>query len=166
MNPILGTLESMRLAPDIVEQFVMEIPADRLDVERRPGFWTIRDHITHLAEVQPMLHERLRRFRDEQSPDFTPFVPGTPDNQESSTAAVPAVPIPDSLAVFRSWRLKQIEVIAGFSESVWPRGGHHPGYSHYTPGILIRHSLMHDYWHMYRVEELWLAADEYLTELH
>jgi hypothetical protein len=24
---------------------------------------------------------------------------------------------------------------------------------------------MHDYWHMYRMEELWLARDAYLTRL-
>jgi hypothetical protein len=25
--------------------------------------------------------------------------------------------------------------------------------------------LMHDYWHMYRMEELWLTRNDYLTSL-
>jgi len=29
-------------------------------------------------------------------------------------------------------------------------------------GGLERHILMHDHWHMYRMEELWLTRDAYL----
>jgi len=40
-----------------------------------------------------------------------------------------------------------------------------PEYENYSLFILVRHILMHNHWHMYRMEELWLTRDAYLTKL-
>ena len=34
----------------------------------------------------------------------------------------------------------------------------------YNFEIVLNHILFHDYWHMYRIEELWLTKDEYLSK--
>ena len=47
----------------------------------------------------------------------------------------------------------------------WEKTATHPEYEQYSLIILARHILMHDHWHMYRMEELWLTRDEYLTIL-
>ena len=47
----------------------------------------------------------------------------------------------------------------------WQKTATHPEYAQYSFYILVRHILMHDHWHMYRMEELWLTRDEYLTQL-
>jgi hypothetical protein len=49
--------------------------------------------------------------------------------------------------------------------STWQKTGIHPEYELYSLSILGRHILMHDFWHMYRIEELWLTRDAYLTKL-
>jgi hypothetical protein len=71
-------------SPRIFEAFVADIPADMLDISRRSGFWTLRDHITHLADVQPMLHDRIVLFRDSESPEIVPYFP-----DEETEAATP-----------------------------------------------------------------------------
>ena len=39
----------------------------------------------------------------------------------------------------------------------------HDEYKKYNIEIKLNHMLFHDYWHIYRIEELWLTKDEYLT---
>ena len=55
-------LEGLRRSPHILSEFVKTIPEDKLDLRRAEGFWTIAEHVSHLAQVQPMLLERFQRF--------------------------------------------------------------------------------------------------------
>jgi hypothetical protein len=64
-----------------------------MNLRRGEGFWTVAEHVSHLAQVQPMLLDRFQRFINEDHPEFE-------------------------------------------------------SYSLY---ILTRHTLMHDFWHMYRI---------------
>lgn len=75
------------------------------------------------------------------------------------------MPTDESLQKFSLWRGRQVELIESLPAEVWRRIGSHPEYTQYSLSILIRHILMHDHWHMYRMEELWLTNDEYLTVL-
>ena len=49
-----------------------------------------------------------------------------------------------------------------FDVEHWTRKAKHKEYIEYTPYIMLRHILMHDHFHMYRIEELWLTTDEFL----
>ena len=62
MNDIKDQLESLRRTPKILSEFVRAIPEQRLDLRRGEAFWTIAEHISHLAEVQPMMLNRFKRF--------------------------------------------------------------------------------------------------------
>jgi len=57
------------------------------------------------------------------------------------------------------------ELIASLPETVWEKRAVHLEFEFYTAGILVRHISMHDCWHMYRIEELWITKDEFLTEV-
>ncbi len=159
IESILGTLE---LAPAILEDFVKGIPQTALTVARRTGFWTIEQHVFHLADVQPMLYGRLCRFRDEEHPDFVPFIPGSGTPQPAETKVKS---IFEAFELFRDLRAQTVDLARSLPQAVWSRSGTHPEYRSYTAAILLRHIMMHDHWHMYRIEELWLTNDEYLTEL-
>ena len=155
-------MEGLRRSPAILSGFVKSIPEIKLDLRRGAGFWTIAEHVSHLAQVQPMLLERIKRFISEESPAFIPYIPGekedepdTPERMDMSTAL-------DQFAAVRADQLRTLEEAA---DVVWPREGAHPEYEQYSLYILIRHMLMHDHWHMYRVEELWLTRDAYLTTM-
>lgn len=162
MEDRVNILDSMQRTPSILSAFIETIPIEKLDVRRGKGFWTVAEHVSHLAQVQPMLLERFRRFVLEEQPRFTPFIPGEGE-------AEPATPHRLNMAVaieqFTSCRNNQLTLLAGAAESVWQRTGMHPEYEQYSLHILARHVLLHDYWHMYRMEELWLTRDSFLTRL-
>ncbi len=162
MNDIADLLDGLRRAPNILTAFVQSIPAGRRDQRRGEGVWTIAEHVSHLAQVQPMLLERLQRFRDEDHPVFVPYIPGEGE-EEPDTPEV--MPMEDALARFGRYRAQQVDLLAGLAPAAWPQTAEHPEYRLYTAYILTRHILMHDHWHMYRMEELWLTRDAYLTRV-
>lgn len=162
MNDIPDLLESLRRAPKILSQFVSTIPADKLEVRRGEGFWTLAEHVCHLAQVQPMLLQRIERFLNEDRPVFVPFLPA--QNDEASDTP-PPMSLATAVNEFTRYRASQLTLLEKAGDAAWEKTGTHPEYDAYSLYILTRHILMHDHWHMYRMEELWLTKDAYLTRL-
>ncbi len=161
MKYIHELLKSLQTSSMILENLIESIPPERYTQRRRKNFWTIAEHVDHLAEVQPMLLERIERFQEEENPEFVPFIPGDDDPGKKPQD----IDIERSLYNFKSSRHKQLALLERVDEDAWGKSGAHPEYEQYSLSILVRHILMHDYWHMYRIEELWLTKDEYLTNL-
>ncbi len=161
MQDIPDLLEGLRRSANILSSFVDTIPDDKMNLRRGDGFWTIAEHVSHLATVQPMLLERIQRFMDEDQPRFVPFVPAE-DESESLPPQLEAGP---ALEQFSHSRNQQLALLEQADADAWQKQGSHPEYAQYSLYILARHILMHDHWHMYRMEELWLTGDAYLTKL-
>ena len=161
MKDLTHIIDALSRSAPILEGFLSSIPEDALHRRRGEGFWTIAEHANHLADVQPMLADRIRRFLDEDAPAFVPFVPA--DNE--AEAAPPALDMPVAAAAFAAGRAAQVALLKEAAPPDWAKHGTHPEYTQYSLYILARHILMHDHWHMYRMEELWLTRDEYLTIL-
>jgi hypothetical protein len=161
MKDIPDLLESLKRTPRILAEFVGAVPHAKLDLRRGEGVWTVGEHVRHLAQVQPMLAERCRRFLREERPEFIPYVPGKgtggPDVPEPTMGA--------ALEGFARSRGEQLALLEKADAVAWRKTALHPEYETYTLYILARHILMHDYWHMYRMEELLLARDAYLTRM-
>ena len=162
MNAIPDILNSLRQAPGVLTDLVGTIPEKRMALRRGDGFWTISAHVSHLAQVQPLLLGRLRRFRDETRPSFVPYVPA---DDEKVPEPAPLIPTASALAQFSKLRAAQLDLIENWDAAIWSKEADHPEYDCYTGLILVRHILMHDYWHMYRMEELWLTRDAFLTRV-
>ena len=111
-------LSGLRRAPKVLSEFVDAIPEDKLDLRRGDGFWTIAEHVSHLAQVQPMLLERLDRFMKEVQPEFVPFIPG---NGPAGPALVPRMQIDVALIQFSTLREKQLSLLDSADERVWQR---------------------------------------------
>ncbi|TAL34008.1 MAG: DinB family protein [Spirochaetes bacterium] len=152
-----GIILSLEKSPGILRELAGSIAPGEAAARRRPGFWSIGEHVEHLAQTQPMLHGRIIRFRDEKAPAFVPFIP-----DDSKPVAKAEIVLSDSLAKFDEWRKRQLDAIRTLHPADFAKEGSHPEYRQYTLPILIRHILMHDHWHMYRIEELWLTQEEYL----
>jgi len=161
MQDIPDILESLRRSPNILSRFVRSIPESKLDVRRGEGFWTVAEHYSHLAQVQPMLLKRFERFMTEDNPEFVPYIPVSPEE--------PATPLRMSIEAaldqFSCYRASHLQLLERADENCWKKKATHPEYEEYSLYILARHVLMHDHWHMYRMEELWLTRDAYLTTL-
>jgi hypothetical protein len=162
MLDIPDLLETLGRSPRILAEFVHAIPESRLDLRRGEGFWTIAEHYSHLAQVQPMLLQRFQRFLSEDHPEFTPYLPGV---GQEEPATPPRMSIESALDRFARYRTSQLLILEGANQAAWEKKGTHPEYEEYSLHILARHVLMHDHWHMYRMEELWLTKDAYLTRL-
>lgn len=161
MNSIPDILESLKRSHNILSEFVRSIPDDRLVRKRGDGFWSLAEHVNHLAEVQPMLGERIRRFFEESHPEFVPFFP----DEDESALQIVQIDVVAALAAFDRGRREQLKLLQAATPADWEKTATHPEYEQYSLIILARHILMHDHWHMYRMEELWLTRDEYLTIL-
>jgi len=162
MQDIQDLLEGLRRAPKILSEFVKTIPEGKMDLRRGEGFWTVAEHVGHLAQVQPMLLDRFQRFMNEDHPEFVPYIPG---NGKDEPDTPPRLNITTALGQFAQYRNKQLELLESADDITWQKTATHPEYETYSLKILTRHTLMHDYWHMYRIEELWLTRDAYLTKL-
>jgi uncharacterized damage-inducible protein DinB len=164
MKDIQDLLEVMGRTPPILAALVRSIPERHLDLRRGEGFWTIAEHVSHLAQVQPMLLERMERFINEEHPVFVPYIPG---EEEAEPETPPRMEMAAALNQFADTRLRQIALLETVVDDngIWRRTATHPEYEAYTLYILTRHVLMHDHWHMYRIEELWLTRDPYLTRV-
>ena len=161
MKDIPDLLDGLGRSGAILSEFVRSIPAAKMGLRRGQGFWTIGEHVSHLAQVQPMLLERLQRFMDEDRPEFVPYIPGDGEAE----GLPPAMELNAALESFARRRKNQIALLEKADDADWQKAGIHPEYELYSLYILVRHILMHDHWHMYRMEELWLARDGYLTKL-
>ncbi len=162
MRDIEDLLEGLRRTPKILSEFVLAVPEDKIDLRRGEGFWTVAEHVSHLAQVQPMLLDRFQRFMNEDHPEFAPYIPGN-DADEPDTP--PRMNMNAALDQFAHYRNNQLPILEGAQEIQWKKTATHPEYRNYSLYILTRHTLMHDYWHMYRMEELWLTKDAYLTNM-
>ena len=156
---IAAILEALEGSITIFSDLLQSIPAEVLDIKRGEGFWSLHEHAAHLADVQPMGLERMRRMLTEDVPEFVPFVPD--QNEEIEKPPLPSVS--EIIANFRAGREKQLEMLRNASPEDWKRTAVHPEYEQYGLFIFARHILMHDHWHMYRMEELWLTRDEFLS---
>jgi uncharacterized damage-inducible protein DinB len=155
-------LEGLRKTPKILSEFIGTIPENKWDVCRGDGFWTIAEHVNHLARVQSMLLDRFNRFMKEEQPEFVPFIPGKDEDKPDTPERVHMAA---ALEHFGRYRNNQLVLLENAHKSVWQRTAIHPEYDQYSLYILTRHTLMHDYWHMYRMEELWLTKDAFLKKL-
>lgn len=156
-NIIIDCLEK---SPGILRDFIREIPAELHKVNRIHGKWNIHQHTCHLADVQPMLIKRFELFRDNPEPVIEPFLPGKSVPEDN----LMGMDMTQSVKDFGKYRQELISLVGTFQEETWQRKARHPEYKEYTPYILLRHILMHDHLHMYRIEELWITNDEYLRK--
>jgi uncharacterized damage-inducible protein DinB len=153
---ILRALESNK---KILRQFVSAMsPEER--ARRIRDYWTIDDHIDHLVECQRLLLARIELFLREEAPVMVPY---QPDEQAEESSG--RKPVDERVAEFCELRDRQIRLVRKAGKSVWKKLGSHEEYSTYTFEILLRHIALHDSFHMYRMEELWLMKEEYIKEL-
>ncbi len=154
-------IEGLRIGPQVLRYFTAAIPEERLHLRRGEGFWTLYEHVEHLSAVQLMLYRRLERFTREERPEFVPYLP----DREQDTAQEKLKALGELLSFYSRWRERQLKLIEGGDAGLWAKGALHPEYEQYGFEILVRHILLHDYFHLYRMEELWLSKEEYLTRM-
>ena len=146
---------------NILKQFISIMKED--EIQRRiRDYWTIYEHLDHLVLTQKMLLGRIQQFIVENPPVI--IKPYTPDENVKVEDANKTAK--DLVNEFCKLRDIQIGLIKRAKRNVWSKDGKHEEYSKYTFEILLRHILVHDSFHMARIEELWIKKEQYIMELN
>jgi uncharacterized damage-inducible protein DinB len=154
LNLALGTFEHI---PELIYGYFRNIPQNVLDLRRTKEAWTIREHLYHIVSVQDMLLKRMELIRKEDHPVITPYFPENQKEQAELYESVEA-----AFTEYRSMRKKQIELVMAAGAKDLAKEASHAEYISYNIPIIINHMIFHEYWHMYRIEELWLTRDDYI----
>lgn len=152
-------IQMLKNTPKVISDYILIIPENDLNIKRGENFWTIKEHLIHLDYVQDILFDRLLKFKNEEKPKITPYFPENDKIEKNKFNT-----INDVLNSYKSKRNKQIELINELKNSDIKKEANHDEYKKYNLEIILNHILFHDYWHMYRIEELWLTKDEYLSK--
>ena len=113
---------------------------EKLKQERIKYKWTIHEHVCHIAQAEEMIYNRFNEFNQKVTPQFKAYLPG----KTVETSGLIDLIVKDEVEHFKRERAKTLHLIKRFS--------------------FLRHVLMHDFFHMYRIEELWLTKDEFLIK--
>lgn len=156
-DDVAGVLQSLEKAPAILKGMIDAIPKDLRKRNRAPGKWSIHSHACHIVAVQPILLARVNRFLKEEAPEFKPYIP----QNEMGEAMLLDMDLDDTVALFPEYREELFERLKKSTPEFFSKKAVHHEYTDFSPFIMLRHIMMHDYLHMYRIEELWLTRDEY-----
>ena len=157
-QPPTTTLQTLRDLPAVVEPYFRSIPVDKIDLRRTADAWTLREHLYHVAKVQAMLLGRMKLLRDDPNPVIVPYFP-----QNEPALADQFTSVDGALSEYRTRRSEQMTLLEALSPEQWSKPGVHPEYERYDLALVVHHLVFHEYWHFYRIEELWLTRDGYLS---
>ena len=112
---------------------------DRLDTPYRPGGWTVRQLVHHIADSHINAYVRTKLALTEANPTITPYEEGEWANLPDST-----LDIAPSLVILKSLHRRWITILASLLETDLGRTYYHPG-SQRT--VTMREMIANYAWH-------------------
>lgn len=161
MTDIEAIKRNLADGPLFLGSILRDIPDSLLKERRINGKWSIHEHACHLVDVQQMINARFIKFRDDEKPEVKPYLPGT----NVADDFLMDLPLKETVEKFAGYRKSLLDIVDGFDEKTWQKKVIHPEYEPFNPYIFLRHVMMHDHFHMYRIEELWLTNQEFLRSV-
>ncbi len=158
MEEINILIDCLEKSPKILRELIKSIPKQKLKEQRKKGKWTIHENVCHLAQAELMINERFERLINETNPYFDPYIPG----DTISDYKLITLNLNNQMDLYTETRGKTIDLLRRFDDTKWDSSAAHPQYEKYNARILLRHVLMHDHFHMYRIEESWLTKTDFL----
>src|SRR5579871_5167150 len=101
---------------------VSGLSADQLDTEYRPGGWTLRQVVHHLADAQMNWYIRTKFALTQNEPRIKPYDEGRWAEQPDARSQ----PIEPSLILLDGLHRRWVELFRSLSESQWMRSMVHP----------------------------------------
>ena len=150
-------IQALTINSVILENFIASMNSEEIS-NKIKDYWTIHKHLDHLVKSQEVILKRLQQFIEEDSPTMKPYKPANEVNSKLQD-------IQDLITKFKEIRSQQIDLIKRSGKQVWEKSGNHPQYKKYSFEILIRHAILHDGFHMWRMEELWIKNENLILEL-
>tara|TARA_B110000967_G_C18863293_1_gene551284 strand:+ start:1457 stop:1936 length:480 start_codon:yes stop_codon:yes gene_type:complete len=143
-------LKALKETPRLLKELISEIDPVLYKAKIIEGKWSIQEHATHIAVGDLYgFQKRLKDFKQKETPTFKPLSGDSfPNNFFMELDLFKTV------EDFFSIRQSTIELAFSLDESAWNKEAIHPEYKKYTPYIMLRHLLMHDHSHLYKIEDM------------
>ncbi|AXG68273.1 DinB superfamily protein [Kordia sp. SMS9] len=147
---IESILVALQQTPRLLCELIDEIDTELYQKEIIQGKWSIHEHATHIAVGDIYgFQKRLEDFKLQEKPIFQPL---SGDSFHKNFFI--ELDLHKSIADFFEIRNTTIELARNFHENDWHKVSIHPEYKTYTPYIMLRHLLMHDHAHLYKIEDM------------
>src|SRR5688572_11302814 len=108
-------------APDVLAQLIEGLAADHLDHHPAPGKWSIREIVAHLADDELVGAYRIRLILSAPGTAIQAF----DQDVWSTTGRYSTREVSDSLAVYRTLRLANLQLLEALTPQEWDRYGVH-----------------------------------------
>ena len=118
-----GYLQQLSNLPAQLTAAARQVGGERLQLPYRPGGWTGRQVIHHVADSHLNAYGRFRLALTEDNPTIRPY-------DEAAWAELPdvaAAPITVSLALLESLHSRWLTLLHHLDEAQWQRTFYHPG---------------------------------------
>lgn len=118
-----GYLQQLAELPAQLTAAARRVGGERLQLPYRPGGWTGRQVIHHVADSHLNAYVRFRLALTEDNPTIKPY-------EEAAWAELPdvaATPITVSLALLESLHSRWVTLLHHLDEAQWQRTFYHPG---------------------------------------
>ena len=125
--------------PKELEASVADLNDEQLDTPYRPGGWTVRQLVHHVADSHMNAVVRFRLALTEEAPTIKPY-------EEAAWAELGDArdaPIAPSLTILRGLHDRWVRLLSSMSEEDWAKTYHHPDYGS-TP---LNQALAYYAWH-------------------
>ena len=116
-------LQQLAELPAQLTAAARQVGGERLQLPYRPGGWTGRQVIHHVADSHLNAYVRFRLALTEDNPTIKPY-------EEAAWAELPdvaATPITVSLALLESLHSRWVTLLHQLTEAQWQRTFYHPG---------------------------------------
>ena len=133
-------IETLKVIPEIVTEYVSQIPEAAWDLRRGDDSWTIREHVYHIAGVQRLLLARIDSIKQHIDPVIEPYFP-----EDDTDIGEKFLSIDAALEQYQRIRELQISEILSSTPEQLARSAQHPEYHTYTIPLVVHHMIYHEY---------------------
>jgi hypothetical protein len=153
-EPIPGTredkIQKIQRLPDDLQRSVTGLTDAQLDTPYRPGGWTARQVVHHLADSHMNAYTRVRLLLTEDEPTIKPY-------DQDKWAALPdasSLPVDVSLALLGPLHVRLAAAFRNASPEDWSRGARHPDHGRLTLDQFLNEYAWHGHHHLEQIDAL------------
>jgi hypothetical protein len=147
-------IEQLAAFPAQLTAAARRVGGERLQLPYRPGGWTGRQLVHHLADVHLNFYLRFHLALTQQHPS----IPGINQDAWAQLPDVEATPVTVSLSLLEALHTRWTILLWNLSEEQWQRGFYHPVYeADYTLEQALVQAVWHGRHHLAQLQSLSLA---------
>jgi len=115
-------ITQIKALPELLDGALRGLRAEQLDTPYRPGGWTIRQVVHHLADSHMNAFIRMKLLLTEDHPTIKPY----DQDAWATTADVTSVDLGASVEIVRALHRRWGALMDSLPDAAWNRTGHHP----------------------------------------